>query len=231
MASRLTRLSFALSLLAMVAPAWPQTEVHAVQSVYHLYYGKMRLGEVTEKFTIRDGQYFIESVAKPVLSWVLPTLTATSEGTVTAQGLKPRRYEQRLLNKPDKTISADFDWANNTLHLRFKDKHEQHELKGPTFDNLSLKYQFLFTPPTGDGSVYLTTGRKLYQYQYKVLNDEVLTTPLGKINALHVAKVAAADEAKFDLWLGKDRHFLPVKVLAEDEDKRIEQVLVSMTIE
>jgi Protein of unknown function (DUF3108) len=231
MASCLMRLSFALSLLAMFAPAWPQAEVRAVQSVYHLYYGKIKLGDVTEKFTIRDGQYFIESVARPVLSWLLPTLSATSEGTVTAQGLRPRRYEQRLSNKPDKTISADFDWPNNTLHLKSKDKHEQHELKGATFDNLSLKYQFLFTPPNGDGSVYLTTGKKLYQYHYKVLNDEVVTTPLGKMNAMHVAKIAAADEAKFDLWLGKDKHFLPVKVLAEDDDKRIEQLLVSMTIE
>ena len=94
-----------------------QAQVREIKTTYALLKGTAKLGEVTEKFVIRDGRYYIESVAKPILSWLLPTLTQTASGTVTVDGLKPDHFTQSLSNKPEKNIAADFDWLGGELLL------------------------------------------------------------------------------------------------------------------
>lgn len=224
---RLRLLCLAAALLAAL-PALGQGALREVTSVYHMYRGKFKLGEVTETFVIRDNRYEIESVARPILGFLLPSLTIVSRGTVTPQGLKPEHFSQSVSNRPHKTISADFDWDNGVLRLHFHGKEELHELKGPTYDTLSLRYQFLFTPPTVDGKVHLTTGKKLEEYEYRVLKEEKVSTPSGQLDALHVAKVVAEHEPRFDLWLGKEQRYLAVKVVAEDDEQRFEQVLAKV---
>lgn len=229
MAKRLVLCAFVTVTLAFAQGAI--ANVREVTSVYHLFSGKFKLGEVTETLVIEANRYHIESVAKPILGFILPTLTLSSRGTVTADGLRPDHFSQKLSNRPEKTITADFDWDNNVLNLKFNGKEEQHELKPLTFDTLSLRYQFIFTPPTGDGTVFLTTGKKLEEYPYRVLKEETIMTPSGKILTLHVQRVSKQDEPHFDLWLGKDSHYLPVKVVAQDDDRRLEQVLVKIKID
>jgi Protein of unknown function (DUF3108) len=222
---------FALILALLSIHALAHGAVREIKSTYFLYHGKLKLGEVHETFVVRDNQYSIESVAKPILGWLLPTLTQTSSGVVTATGLQPHHFQQRLSNRPEKTVSAEFDWQAGTLLLSFGGNSVTHELKPLTFDSLTLKYQFMFTPPAGAGTVLLTNGKKVEQYQYRVLTDEKVTTPFGDLDALHVSKVASPGEALFDLWLGKAQHYVPVKVLAEDDGQRLEQLLSTMQIE
>ncbi len=227
MARRL-RLAFALVALTACALGWAQAAPQEIVSVYHLYRGKFKLGEVTETFVIRDNRYQIESVARPILGFLLPSLTITSRGLVTPQGLKPEYFSQVVSNRPHKAIRAEFDWDNGVLHLFYHNKEVLHDLKGPTYDTLSLRYQFLFTPPTGDGKVNLTTGKKLEEYAYRILREETVATPSGQIEALHIAKVSAQNEARFDLWLGKEQRYLAVKVVAEDDEQHFEQVLAKI---
>jgi Protein of unknown function (DUF3108) len=209
-----------------------QAQVREIKTTYFLLKGTTKLGEVTEKFTIRDGKYYIESVAKPILSWLLPTLTQTASGSVTADGLKPDRFTQSLSNKPEKNIAADFDWNSGELLLSRNGETKRHELKAQTFDSLSLKYQFMFAPPHADGSVTLTDGKKVEAYPYRVLKDQMVKTPSGDYDTLHVAKIREdGDEASFELWLGKAQHFVPVKVMAANDEHRLEQVLTKIVVD
>ena len=209
-----------------------QAQVREIKTTYALLKGTAKLGEVTEKFVIRDGKYYIESVAKPILSWLLPTLTQTASGTVTAEGLKPDHFTQSLSNKPEKNISADFDWLGGELLLTRNGETKRHDLKAQTFDSLSLKYQFMFAPPHADGSVTLTDGKKVEAYPYRVLKDQMINTPSGKYDTLHVAKIKGdEDDASFELWLGKDQHFVPIKVMAANDEHRLEQVLTHIVVD
>ncbi len=209
-----------------------QAQVREIKTTYALLKGTTKLGEVTEKFVIRDGKYYIESVAKPILSWLLPTLTQTASGTVTAEGLKPDHFTQSQSNKPEKNIAADFNWSGHELLLTRNGETKRHDLKTQTFDSLSLKYQFMFAPPNVDGSVTLTDGKKVEEYPYRVLKDQMIKTPSGNYDTLHVAKIKDdEDDASFELWLGKDQHFVPVKVMAANDAHRLEQVLTKISVE
>ena len=221
-----------LVVFLIACTGFAQAQVREIKTTYALLKGTAKLGEVTEIFVIRDGKYYIESVAKPILSWLLPTLTQTASGTVTAEGLKPDHFTQSLSNKPEKNISADFDWLGGELLLTRNGETKRHDLKAQTFDSLSLKYQFMFAPPHADGSVTLTDGKKVEAYPYRVLKDQMINTPSGKYDTLHVAKIKGdEDDASFELWLGKDQHFVPIKVMAANDEHRLEQVLTHIVVD
>ena len=207
-------------------------EVREINTTYLLFKGTLKLGEVTEKFTVRDNKYHIESVAKPILSWLLPTLTQTASGTVTADGLRPEHFTQTISNKPEKSRAADFNWVDHELVLTRNGDITKHALKPQTFDSLSLKYQFMFTPPQSDGSVTLTDGKKVEEYPYRVFKDQLVKTPSGNYDTVHVAKIKAdQSEASFELWLGKDQHYVPVKVMAANDEHMLEQLLTKIVID
>ena len=74
-------------------------------------------------------------------------------------------------------------------------------------------YQLALTAPhQGRVQVALTTGRKLNRYEYQVLGNETVETPLGKFKAEHIASVKQAqDEDTGDIWLAIDQYYLPVR--------------------
>ncbi len=221
---------FAVLLIACTGIA--EAQVREIRTTYFLIHGTTKLGEVTEKFVVRDGKYSIESVAKPILSWLLPTLTQTASGTVTAEGLKPDHFTQTLSNKPNKNLAADFNWNEGELLLTRNGETKRHGLKANTFDSLSLKYQFMYAPPHADGSVTLTDGKKVEEYPYHVLKDQMVKTPAGKYDTVHVSKIKEdADDSSFELWLGKDQHYLPVKVMAANDEHKLEQVLTKIVVD
>ena len=218
-------------IIALLYHGIAQAQVREIKTTYALLKGTLKLAEVTEVFTLENDRYQIHSVAKPILSWILPTLTQTASGTVGAEGLRPEHFKQTISNKPEKTLSADFNWDNSELVLNVRGEIKRHELKPLTFDSLSLKYQFMFSPPDSDGTILLTDGKKVEVYAYRLLKDQWVTTPAGKYETLHVAKIVAPDEAKFELWLGKQQHYVPVKVLAQNDENKLEQVLTKIVID
>lgn len=222
----------ALLVIVLLCHGIAQAQVREIKTTYALLKGTFKLAEVTEIFSIdNNNRYHIESIAKPILSWLLPTLTQTASGTVGAEGLRPEHFKQTIGNKPEKTLLADFNWDTSELVLNVRGEIKKHELKPLTFDSLSLKYQFMFSPPDSDGTILLTDGKKVEEYAYRLMKDQWVTTPAGKYETLHVAKIVAPDEAKFELWLGKQQHYVPVKVLAQNEENKLEQVLTKIVID
>jgi Protein of unknown function (DUF3108) len=208
----------------------------SIQSVYDLHYGGTRIGEVKESFTRDDRQYSIESVASAIgpLALILPgPLMLSSKGQITPEGLKPLAFSSRQGNNEKKAYFADFHWDNAILTLRKHDKQEEHELHSGTLDTLTLIYQFLFTPPVSNARTdfYLTTGKKLHRYAYHVVGEEKIKTPLGLINAIHISKIVTTQsDSAYDVWVDKDRFFVPVRVVAKDDGRTVEQVLRTITI-
>jgi hypothetical protein len=57
------------------------------------------------------------------------------------------------------------------------------------------------------------TQRKLYRFKLKVLGEEEIEIPLGKVRTLHLRHVDPKDETEVvDVWLGLDQSYLPVKL-------------------
>lgn len=196
--------------------------------------GKL-FAKVVEQFSQNGKQYNIKSVTKGIGVYALMgKRVLTSTGEVTKTGLKPNHFELHQGKSAKKTLIADFNWAKSQLIMQVKGESRTEKLQQGTQDLASYAYQFMYNPPTRDSiKVTLTTGKKLNQYQYKVLARGTKLDAANKnFKTLHISNQASAGEDKKQLWLAADQFYLPVRYLLTDEDgDSFEQTLTKIHVE
>lgn len=219
------------SLSAQLAFAYPKN----IQLEYDVARNGKLFAKVKESFTQTGKQYRIKSVTKGIGVYALMgERVLTSTGAVTSQGLKPNHFELHQGKSEKKTLIADFNWAKNTLNMQVKGENKTEVLEKGTQDLASYLYQFMFNPPTNDEvKVTLTTGKKLHQYQYKVMARGLkLEIAKNSYKTLHISNEAAAGDDKKQLWLAQDQYYLPVRYKLTDEDNdNFEQTLTKIHVE
>ncbi len=219
-----------LPLNVAAAPAYPKN----IQLEYDVTRNGKPFAKVKESFTQNGKQYRIQSITKGLgLYALLGERKMTSVGAVTSQGLKPTRFELHQGKSAKKTWISDFIWAKSTLNMQMKDAFKTEKLAPGTQDLASYVYQFMFNPPPKDEiKVTLTTGKKLYQYQYKVVERDVkLDLANTSYKTLHISNGAGKDEDKKELWLAVDQRYLPVRYMLSDDGENFEQTLTKIHVE
>lgn len=218
-------------LVSSVAGAAPPQKITAI---YEATRNGQPFATVTETYQQEGSRYRLQSLTKGIGVYALfGVRKLTSAGEVTADGLKPSRFEQQQGDK--KPIAAAFDWESNTLSLIGKKQTTTVDLEPGAQDLASFAYQFMFHAPAGEEfSLPVTTGKKLRTYQYRVVShDEALEGALGgSLKTIHLASMTQNQNDEKELWLASDKHHLPAKlVFRDDNGARIEQVLTSLTFE
>jgi hypothetical protein len=221
-----------LVLFASAAFAAPPTKVNLI---YEATRNGQPFATVTETFVQKDGRYKIESITKGLGIYALfGERRLTSEGEVTADGLKPSHFELHQGDSAKRSLFADFDWAANVLKMKVKGEPRTAPLQKGSQDLSSFVYQFMFVQPKGEDFLLpVTTGKKLRTYHYKVVGRDIpLDVPAGKFKTIHMKDAGedAAEDQK-ELWLGTESHFLPVRLTMVDEGTKIVQTLTSLRAE
>lgn len=216
---------------ANIAQALPKN----IQLEYEVTRNGKRFATLQESFTQNGKQYSIKSVTKGLGVYaLLGERKLTSTGAVTKEGLKPSHFELHQGSGSKKTLIADFNWAKNTLNMQVKGEKRTEVLAKGTQDLASYVYQFMFNPPLKDEvKVTLTTGKKLHEYQYKVMARGLMVDVAKiKYKTLHISNEAAAGDDKKQLWLAQDQYYLPVRYKLTDEDgDNFEQTLTKIHVE
>ncbi len=220
-----------LVLLMVALPVWAAPK--QVEVVYQATRNGQPFATITETYKQENGRYKIESVTQGIGVYALfGKRVLSSEGEVTAEGLKPSHFELHQGDNAKKSLITDFNWAANQLIMKIKGNSVTANLEPGTQDLSSLLYQFMFVQPTGeDFSLPVTTGKKLRVYQYKVTErDAELEVPAGKFKTMHLVDSHTEDQK--ELWLGTESHHLPVRLVMRDENgAKIEQSLTSINVQ
>lgn len=234
-------LSFAVLFLATSVMAEPAAVSNAalpkrIQAVYEVTKNGQPFAKVHEQFAVSGSTYKVDSVTKGIGVYALfGERVLTSNGELTAQGLKPSRFELRQGDNPKKALLADFDWARQNLRMTVKGKLKEAPLAVGTQDLASFAYQFMYlqAPLKGDITVTLTTGKKLNQYQYHINPEPEIVSSAGvQYKTLHLAPPAQDTQETKELWLAADYHYVPVKILmGDDNGQKLEQTLTELHIE
>ncbi len=207
-----------------------------IQAVYEVTKNGQPFAKVHEQFAINGSTYKVESVTKGIGVYALfGERVLTSQGEITAHGLKPDHFELRQGDNPKKALLADFDWVKQNLRMTVKGKLKEAPLTAGTQDLASFAYQFMYLPAPlkGDIAITLTTGKKLNQYQYHIQPEPVLIDSAGvQYKTLHLAPPVKDSEETKELWLAADYHYVPVKILmVDDNGQKLEQMLTELHIE
>jgi len=224
-----------LVLLVLAGPLAAAQPPQKVQIDYAVTSGSMQLGEGHD-FLEHDGKkYSVVSETKTVgvaaLLYKL-NIRRESRGSLTTSGLRPLQYEENNSRKPRR--AAEFDWDARKLKLTDGDRIETLPLSANTFDPTSLPYAFAFAQSNEESvKVFVADGKRLADYEYRIVGKETLQTPLGELETLHFQKVREADDKRgLEFWLSVDRYFLPVKIrYVEKNGTVVDSTITSITFQ
>ena len=214
-----------------IAP--PKTLPPRVDLAYKVFWGTQgfEIGEAVYRFEHRDGRYRIATLgaARGLAALVLRGQgKLESTGSITAEGLKPDllRVER---GGTDRVEFAAFDRKAGIITLR--DGIEP--LIEPTFDPLSLMWQYYFTPPTSDSvTVAVATPRRLTNYTMTREGTDEISWPHGTLTAERWHRRSADGKTDAYVWLAPSLRFIPVKFrLAHTERGTIEVLLDSIRVD
>ncbi len=225
--------AISIALLLIAVPVTAAQPPQKVQIDFAVTSGSMQLGEGHD-FLEHDGRkYTVISETKTVgvaaLFYKL-NIRRQSRGSLTASGLRPLQFEETNSRKPRR--AADFDWDAGQVKLTDGDKIETLPVNANTFDPTSLPYAFAFAQSNQESmKVFVADGRRLSDYEYKIIGKETLKTPLGELETLHFQKAREADDRRgLEFWLSVDHHFLPVKIrFVEKNGTMVDSTVTSIT--
>lgn len=227
-------LGLVLALFATLVWADSPTKVTAV---YDLYRGELHLAEVTEHYQRQGATYQLRSVAKPVgvLALFRPeTITTTSQGRVTPQGLRPQHHAYTRSRETARNSQAEFDWGKGEVTVSNAATQRTLPLSAGTQDRLSGMYQFMFVTLRAGQAVSfpLVNGLTLNQQHYAVSQGDAC--PLGPeaLATWYLDNEAKPGESRTEIWLSKKQHALPCKIrMTEASGEQYVQQLRSLVVE
>lgn len=204
---------------------------------YELTQNGELLGTVIEKFmTDETGKYYLESATKGIGLYALfGDRQLISEGSISSEGLKPKRFEVHQGNNASKNIVADFDWDNQVLITRFKGNETKDNIKNKTQDLISYLYQFNYENFEQSMIEFEgTTGKKYKKYQFRIIDKKVVLS-LGdiKFETTLVQSLAEKDgKPETQIWLNNKLFKLPIRIRYQEKNgSTIEQNLVQANID
>jgi hypothetical protein len=189
---------------------------HKTEIVYELGRNGMALAEVTHRLE-HDGKAYrlTENVRGKGVLALKGDILRTSEGAVAADGLRPKKFEDKRSGRD--TLQAQFDPAAKTPTLQQQDQ-------------LSLAWSFAFAPPGKAVGVSVADGKRVSQYSYEPAGREKVKTPAGEFDAFKFVKKRERPEDKStEVWIAADRQ-VPVRILIVDKDGvRLDQVAAKIS--
>lgn len=207
-----------------------------VQASYLVYKGSMSIAQIDEVFSRESNHYQLSSTVKPLglLAFFRPgKVHIKSHGLITEQGLQPLLFEDLRDTDAAKNSRAEFDWTKLELTLSNAAQKRSETLPSGTQDRLSAMYQFMFLQLNTNSHLdfAMTNGNKLDDYHYLVTTGQKVSSNAGQFSTLYLDSQAKAGESRTQIWLAKEQHFLPCKVIVTDGDgDQLKQVLQSLSV-
>lgn len=223
--------TFAALLLALFSVAAQAQTPQQFELVYRFTFNGQYVGNVTDRFKREGTRYTLSSVAQPdkKLSFLLPVMTLTSEGTIQSGSFVPSRYKQVRSNAPEKAVMSEFNWTSGQLTHLYSGKTKQTTLPKGTLDALTQLYAFTLAgkaPPQLEFPV--SNGRKLIHYRYEKIPAGRMSTPMGTFEVIEYRRIAQPDENAISVWIAPALHYLPLRIRVREESGLFEQHLIRL---
>jgi hypothetical protein len=191
-----------------------QTLPPRVDLVYKAFFGTQGflIGDAVYRFEHADGQYRIATVgeARGLAALLLRGQgRLESRGTITARGLQPLEFNVER-GSSDRRETALFDWETGIVTL-----HEQktEALDLPTFDPLTIMWQFYFSRPADDRFGFsVATTRRVARFQFAREGTERIAWPAGEIDTERWHRRSEDGKTEAIVWLAPSLNYIPVKM-------------------
>ena len=159
-------------------------------------------------------------------------LDAKSEGVIDEYGLAPTTFTEKRFRKDLTTVSFDRDAKT----ISFTGSNQTYPIKGGEQDRSSAIWQLIAIArgapakfKTASNWTFFVAGQHDAEpWTFKVVRQEKIDSPLGKLTALHMVKAPPpnAKGQQLDIWLAPSLEWYPVRLrFTETDGDFIEQTL------
>lgn len=157
----------------------------------------------------------------------------SSQGVLTPEGIAPQRYDEatKLLLMEPRRSQVQFLGAEVQLTSGAREPVAR-GAQDAASQFVQLTWLFLTgREPLQAGHAVrfpLVLPRRQYDWQYDVVGEELLQTPLGAVAAWHLkpARTAVGGDLLAEVWLAPSLQYLPVRILIrQDAETHIDLVL------
>jgi hypothetical protein len=199
-------------------PSPPDTALKSlpprVDLAYKIFYGTQgfQIGSATYRFEHANNRYRMSTVgeARGLAALLLRGQgRLESRGTITARGLQPLEFNVER-GSSDRRETALFDWETGIVTL-----HEQktEALDLPTFDPLTIMWQFYFSRPADDRFGFsVATTRRVARFQFAREGTERIAWPAGEIDTERWHRRSEDGKTEAIVWLAPSLNYIPVKM-------------------
>ncbi len=127
-------------------------------------------------------------------------------------------YKRRGLGK-NRDADLQFDWSKKLVTNNVEKTTWTMDIKQKVQDKLSYQLQLQqdFLRGKEQISYQIADGGLLKEYQFSKVGEEVLDTPLGKVNTIKVERSRKNDDRITYAWLAKDWEYLLVRLQQEEK--------------
>lgn len=187
-------------------PPWPSKG--RVRYVVTYGEGGFIIGENIHEWSVDGDHYSIRWTAEPRGLAALRgrTRIQASEGTVTAEGLRPEEFRDQREGKDAE--SARFDWGG--ARLVFSGGRGDAVLAAGAQDQVSVFYQLAWLAPHRDLDVPVATASRIGRSTFEWLGEETISVNGAQTPTLHLRSRSGGDTT--EVWLAPARGGLPVKI-------------------
>jgi hypothetical protein len=192
----------------------PDTLPPRVDLVYKGFLGTQgfQIGDAVYRFEHAGSAYRIFTVGKlsGLLALFFPgEAKIESHGVITSAGLQPLEFSFERTSRHRREI-AQFDWEAGVVTLQDQNTAA---LESPTFDALSIMWQYYFTPPRTDEVTFsLATTRRLKRYTVTRDGEERIKWGEGEIDTERWHHRSEDGRVEGYAWLAPSLHYIPVKM-------------------
>lgn len=200
---------------------------------YSIHMKGARVARMKRRFHQLDSgiyQYHSETRTTGLISiFRKDRIVETSNWQLQNQKLIPvEYYYSHSGGKKDRLVNISFDWENK----RITNSIDGSSWKMPTSPNVmdKLLYQLALMYDLQAGRIPLhytvADGGKTKTYNFEILGEELLETPLGEFQTLKLERHKPNSKRKSILWCATQLEYLPVKVENIEKDGRVSVALI-----
>lgn len=208
---------FATCILLCAAP-WAANAPKTFDNEYRAKLYGMNV-VVTNRLTkANDGKYTLLFKADSMIGTI--TETSVMSWNAKEQTLSPLKYNyvRRSLGK-NRNAELTFDWPNKTVTNNVQKTSWEMDITQKVQDKLSYQLQMQQDLLNGHKNFdyQIADGGHLKKYKFTTVGEEMLETPLGKVNTVKIKRSREDNDRVTYAWLAKDWNYLLVRLQQEEK--------------
>ena len=192
---------------------------------YSVYRKGAKVAKMQRRFSqLDDGQYFYRSETRTtglVSLFRKDHIIEETTWKLSEQELFPSIYTYKHTGgKKERHVVVDFDWDSKTITNSLNGSSWEMPTQARIMDKLLYQLAIMKDLKAGKRplSYTIADGGKIKPYNFEVLGEEIIETPLGEFETIKLFRHKPNSRRQSTLWCASKLNYLPVRLENIEKD-------------